>query len=61
MKFIALRMFIMRVLASQLPFQANKNAEIGCFAIILASQWHKNRGHAGLLSGCTVYSLYCAL
>ena len=41
----ALRMFIMQVLASQLRFLANRNAELaGRSAISLASKLHKNRG-----------------
>ena len=43
----------MQVLASQLPFLANRNAALAVLAI-------KIRGHVALLSGPTVYSLYCA-
>ena len=41
---IALRMFIMRVLASEFHFLANRNAGLHSHSInILASQLHKNR------------------
>ena len=42
--------FIMQVLVNQLPFVANKNAEV---AVVLASQLHKNRGTC-----CTAEWLY---
>ena len=49
----------MWILASQLPFLANRNAELA----VLQSFWPVNRtklkGHVVLLSGPTVYSLYC--
>ena len=53
--YVALRMLIMHVLSSQLPFLANRNAEV---AIILASESHKIGGHVALLSCPTVYSLW---
>ena len=62
---VALRMFIMEVLASQLPFLANTSASLP----VPLSFWPVNcikvtgeagRGHVALLSGPTVYSLYCA-
>ena len=42
----ALRMFIMQVLASQLHFQANRNAELAIPPLFWAVNWqlHKNRG-----------------
>ena len=41
---VALRMFIMQVMAGQLHFLANSNAgRTGLSAIALASQLHKNR------------------
>ena len=45
-----LRMFIMQVLASQLPFLATRNAKLV-----------KTGGHVALLCGRTVYFLYCGL
>ena len=51
----------MQVLASQLHFLANRNAGL---AIIETLDWPVNcikiGGHVALLSGPTVYSLYCA-
>ena len=46
---VLLRMFIMQVLASQLPFLANRNAELTVAK------------HVALLSGPTVYFLYCVI
>ena len=52
----SLCMFIMQVLASQLHFLANKNAELA----ILPLFWPvKIGGDVALLSYPTVYSLYC--
>jgi hypothetical protein len=48
----------MMVLACQLNFQANTNADrTGCSAIILASELHKNRarGHVALQRGQLFY------
>ena len=58
---VALRMFIMQVLASQLHFLSNRNTSLPIPPLF----WPVNRinigGHVALLSGPTVYSLYCDL
>ena len=57
---VALHVFIMQVLASQYPFLANRNAELA----VPPSFWPANRikigwWHVALLSGSTVYSVFC--
>ena len=53
---VVLRMFIMRVLASQLHFLANRNAELAIPPLF----WPvKIGGHVAPLSGSTVHSVYC--
>ena len=52
-------MFIMQVLASQLPFLANRNAELAVPPLFWPDTCIKIGGHVGLLSGPTVYTLYC--
>ena len=58
---VSLRMFIMQVLASQLPSLANRNAELAVAPLFWPVNCIKIGGHVTLLSGTTVYSLYCAL
>ena len=58
---VALRMFIMQVLASQLHFLANKNAELAITPLFWPVNCIKIGGHVALLSDPTVYSLYCAI
>ena len=53
-------MFIMQVLASQLHFLANKNAELAIPPLFWPVNCIKIRGHVALLSDPTVYSLLCA-
>ena len=53
-------MFIMLVLASQLPFLANRNAELAVPPLFWPDKCIKIGGHVALLSGPTVYTLYCA-
>ena len=53
-------MFIMQVLASQLPFLANRNAELAVPPLFWPDNCIKIGGHVALLSGPTVYTLYCA-
>ena len=50
-----------QVLASQLPFLANKNAELAVPPLLWPVNCIKIGGHVTLLSGPTDYSLYCAL
>ena len=52
-------MFIMQVLASQLPFLANRNAELAVPPLLWPVNCIKIGGHVALLSGLTAYSLYC--
>ena len=54
-------MFIMQVLASQLPFLANRNAELAVPPLFWPDTCIKIGGHVALLSGPTVYTLYCGL
>ena len=54
-------MFIMQVLASQLHFLANRNAGLAILPLFWPVNWIKIGGHVVLLSGPTVYSLYCGL
>ena len=56
---VALRMFIMQVLASQLHFLANRNAVLAIPPLFWPVNCIKIGGHVALLSGPTVYSLYC--
>ena len=56
---VALRMFIMQVLASQLNFLANKNAELATPPLFWPVNCIKIGEHVALLSNPTVYSLYC--
>ena len=51
-------MFIMQVLASQLHFLANKNAELAIPPLFWSVSCIKIGGHVALLSDPTVYSLY---
>ena len=50
----------MQVLASQLHFLANKNAELAIPPLFWPVNCIKIGGHVALLSDPTVYSLYCA-
>ena len=50
----------MQVLASQLPFLANRNAELAVPPLFWPDKCIKIGGHVALLSGPTVYTLYCA-
>ena len=52
-------MFIMQVLASQLHFLANRNAGLAIPPLFWPVNCIKIGGHVVLLSGPTVYSLYC--
>ena len=52
-------MFIMQVVASQLHFLANKNAELAISPLFWPLNCIKIGGHVALLSDSTVYSLYC--
>ena len=54
-------MFIMQVLASQLHFQANRNAELAIPPLFWPVNCIKIGGHVALLSDPTVYSLYCGM
>ena len=56
---VALRMFIMQVLAIQLHFLANRNAGLAIPPLFWPVNCIKIGGHVALLSGPTVYSLYC--
>ena len=49
----------MQVLASQLPSLANRNAELAVPPLFWPVNCKKIGGHVTLLSGTTVYSLYC--
>ena len=51
----------MQVLASQLPFLANRIAELAVPPLFWTVNCIKIGGHVALLSGPTVYTLYCAL
>ena len=57
---VALRMFIMQVLASQLHFLAKRNAGLAIPSLFWPVNCVKIGGHVALLSGRTVHSLYCA-
>ena len=56
---VALRMFIMQFLATQLHFLANKNAELAILPLFWPVNCIKIGRHVALLSDPTVYSLYC--
>ena len=58
---VALRMFIMRVLASQLHFLANRNADLTVPPLLWPVNCIKIGGHVEQPSGLTVHSLYCAI
>ena len=49
----------MQVLASQLHFLSNKNAELAAPPLFWPVNCIKIGGHVELLSGPTVYPLYC--
>ena len=49
----------MQVLASQLAFLANRNAELAVPPLFWPVNCIKIKGHVALLSGPTVYTLYC--
>ena len=51
----------MQVLASQLPFLANRNAELAVPPLFWPVNCIKIGGHVALLSGPTVYTLYCGI
>ena len=51
----------MQVLASQLHFLANKNAELAIPPLFWPVNCIKIGGHVAMLSDPTVYSLYCGL
>ena len=53
-------MFIMQVLASQLDFLANKNAELAIPPLFWPVNCIKIGRHVALLSDPTVYTLCCA-
>ena len=56
---VALRMFLMQVLASQLHFLANRNAGLAIPPLFWPVNCIKIGEHVALLSGPTVHSLYC--
>ena len=58
---VALSMFIMKVLASQLRLLANKNAELAIPPLFWPVNCIEIGGHVALLSDPTIYSLYCAV
>ena len=53
-------MFIVQVLASQLPFLANRNAELAVPPLFWPVNCIKIGTYVALLSGPTVYTLFCA-
>ena len=57
--YVALHMHIMQVLASQLPFLANRNAELAIPPLFWPVNCIKIGEHVALLSGPTVYYLFC--
>ena len=59
LKFVALRMFIMQVLARQFHFLDNRRTELPVPALLWPVNWMNVGGHVARLSGPTVYSLYC--
>ena len=50
-----LRMLIMQVLTSQLPFLVNRNPELPARLLFWPVNWIKVGGHVALLSGPTVF------
>ena len=54
-------MFIMQVLASQLPFLANRNAELAVPPLFWPDNCIKIGGHVALLSGPTVYTVIVSM
>ena len=58
---VGLRMFNMRVLASRLPFLANRNTELVVPLLFWPVNCIKIEGHVALLIGPTVRSLNCDL
>ena len=54
-------MFVMQVMASQVHFLANKNAELANPPLFWPVNCIKIGGHVALLSDPTVYSLYCVI
>ena len=57
--YVALRMFIMRVLASQLHFLTNRNAGLTVPPLLWPVNCIKIGVHVEQPSGPTVHSLYC--
>ena len=57
--YVSLRMFIMQVLASQLHFLANRNAELAIPPLFWPVNCLKIGGNVALFSDPTFYSLYC--
>ena len=55
---VALCMFIVQVLASQLHFLANRNAGLAILPLLWPVNCIKIGGHVALLSDPTVHSLY---
>ena len=51
----------MQVLASQLPFLVNRNAEVAVPPLLWPVNCIKIGGHVALRSGPAVYSLYCVV
>ena len=58
---VALCMFIMQVLASQLPFLADRNAKLAVRPSFWLVNCMKIGGHIALLNGPDVHSRYCCL
>ena len=56
---VALCTFIMHVLASQLPFLANRNTQLAVLPLFWPVNCIKIGRHVALLSGLTVCSLQC--
>ena len=54
-------MFMMQVLACELPFLANRNTELADLPLLWPVNCIKVGGHVAQLSGPTLYSLNCAL
>ena len=54
-------LFIMQVLASQLHFLANRNAELAIPPLFWPVNYIKIGGHVALLCDPAVYSLYCGI
>ena len=58
---VTLRVFIMQILVSQLPFLANRNTELAVPLLFWPVNRMKIGGRVELLRGPTVYLLECAL